>query len=126
MLKPILTMTVVSLVGLSSVACTIAERRTAKYGTGGAALGAIAGSALTGTAEGTVVGAALGTLVGTTAGVARNEQKKKRNAQKAPPMCTYQNSQGRQYQAPCPQSQSIQLCQYSDGRGRLYQAPCPQ
>ncbi|MEL6089489.1 glycine zipper domain-containing protein [Bartonella schoenbuchensis] len=123
MLKSILTMTVVAIVGLSSVACTTTEQTVAGYGVGGAALGALAGTAISGSSSGAVPGAAIGAIAGTVTGAAA-AQKKQKTPQQVP-LCTYRDVRGQLYQAPCPQPVP-QLCTYRDARGQLYQAPCPQ
>ncbi|ALE03144.1 glycine zipper family protein [Bartonella ancashensis] len=123
MSKPIFKMAVVGLIGFSSVACLDEERRVAKYGVGGAALGTIAGAALTGTTDGAASGAVLGAAVGTFSGVAQNK-KKERKSISLQPMCQYRHSNGQIYQMPCPQT--VQLCTYSQRDGTLYTAPCIQ
>ncbi|AGF75031.1 putative membrane protein [Bartonella australis AUST/NH1] len=131
MLKPILTMAVVSIVGLSSVACTTSQEKVAHYGVGGAALGALAGTAIAGGGSGTTAGATVGALVGTMAGVA--EVQKKRNKREVyaapnyPQLCTYRDARGVAYEAPCSQPvKHPQLCTYRDARGVTYEAPCSQ
>ncbi|MCZ2203642.1 hypothetical protein [Bartonella sp. A05] len=148
MLKSIFTMTAISVVGLSLVACTASEQTVADYGVGGAALGAVAGTVATGgTAEGARRGAAVGAIAGTVTGVAAAQRKAQEHApivmqqapssmmvqQTLPPhtvvqqpaLCTYQDRRGRLYQAPCPQPVSPhKLCTFTDGTGKLFQAPC--
>ncbi|OPB32256.1 glycine zipper domain-containing protein [Bartonella sp. AR 15-3] len=129
MLKLVLTMAVITVVGLSSTACTVSERKISEYGVGGAALGALAGSAIGGGTLGSVTtGAAVGAIAGTVTGAAavqKKNQKKmlhQRVIQQSS-LCTYSDGKGYVYKAPCA-SQTPQLCTYTDQRGKRYQAPC--
>ncbi|WP_017196080.1 hypothetical protein [Bartonella birtlesii] len=130
MLKSFLKVAVVSAIGLSTVACTTNDQRVARYGVGGAAIGALAGTALTGGTPGAALtGAALGALTGTVTGAAVNQQRQERQIiiHQSTPMCTYRGHKGRYYKAPCSQKvHTPQLCTYRDGRGAMYQAPCPR
>ncbi|KEC56469.1 glycine zipper domain-containing protein [Bartonella koehlerae] len=129
MLKSILKVAVISVIGLSTVACTLNEQRVARYGVGGAAIGALAGTAIGGgTPEAALAGAAVGALAGSVTGAAVNQQRQKKQiVVSRPEMCTYRNRKGQIYQAPCAQKvQTPQLCTYRDRRGIMYQAPCPQ
>lgn len=129
MLKSILKITVVSAIGLSSVACTTDDQRVARYGVGGAAIGALAGTAIAGsTPEAALTGAALGAIAGTVTGTAVNQQKQqKQSAVQKSTLCTYRSRKGQIYHAPCAQKVQIpQLCTYRDGRGVMYKAPCPR
>ncbi|WP_455480600.1 hypothetical protein V3564_05620 [Bartonella sp. B12(2025)] len=127
MLKSILKVAVVSAVGLSSVACSVNDQRVARYGVGGAALGALAGTAIAGgSPEAALTGAAVGAVAGSVTGVAVNQKKQqKKIAAQHSSLCTYRTRSGRIYQAPCTQKmRTPQLCTYRDGRGVMYQAPC--
>ncbi|MET3589226.1 outer membrane lipoprotein SlyB [Bartonella silvatica] len=126
MLKSVLKVAVVSAIGLSTVACSVSDQRVARYGVGGAAIGALAGTAIGGSTPGAALtGATFGALAGTVTGAAVNQ--KKRQKQNAQSLCTYRSRRGQLYQAPCsPIVQRPQLCTYRDGRGIFYQAPCPQ
>ncbi|AQX28480.1 MULTISPECIES: hypothetical protein [unclassified Bartonella] len=124
MLKPILTMAVIAVVGLSSTACTVSERKITEYGVGGAALGALAGSAIGGgTVGAAATGAAVGAIAGTVTGVSAVQRKNQKKVIQQSTLCTYSDGKGGVYKAPCP-SQEPQLCTYTDKRGKLYQAPC--
>ncbi|WP_019222858.1 DUF1269 domain-containing protein [Bartonella rattaustraliani] len=135
MLKSILKIAVVSALGLSAVACSTTDQRVARYGMGGAAIGALAGTAIGGHSAGAALtGAAFGALAGTVTGEAVNQKRQKKieaqmAAQEAQ-LCTYRSRRGRVYQAPCAQrviQRPIQqLCTYRGQYGALYQAPCPQ
>ncbi|AQS41018.1 MAG: Hypothetical protein BHV28_02960 [Candidatus Tokpelaia hoelldobleri] len=93
-MKRICVIAAVAVMGLTTVACTQQEQRTAGYGVGGAALGALAGSAISGNkGHGALAGAAIGAAAGTVVGVAQT-----RNGVK---YCNYRDRQGRMYQAPC-------------------------
>jgi len=85
--------TAVAAMGLAVAACTANEKRTAGYGIGGAALGALAGGALSGKGRGAVAGAAIGAAAGTVVGASQS-----RNGTK---YCNYRDAYGRMYQAPC-------------------------
>ncbi|WP_455465943.1 hypothetical protein [Bartonella sp. B39] len=126
MLKSILKVTVVSAIGFSTVACSVNDQRVARYGVGGAAIGALAGTAIAGASpEAALTGAAFGALAGTITGAAAN-QKRQQQPQSAQ-LCTYRGHGGYMYQAPCPQRvQAKKLCTYRDGRGIMHQVPCPQ
>ncbi|WP_019221124.1 hypothetical protein [Bartonella senegalensis] len=129
MLKSILKVAVVSAIGLSTVACSVNDQRVARYGVGGAAIGALAGTAIAGsTAGAALTGAAFGAIAGSVTGAAVNQQKQQRQIiMHHPSLCTYRNRKGRVYHAPCAQKvQTPQLCTYRDGRGVMYKAPCPQ
>lgn len=92
-MKRICVIAAVAVMGLTTVACTQQEQRTAGYGVGGAALGALAGGAIGGNGRGALTGAAIGAAAGTLVGVAQT-----RNGVK---YCNYRDRQGRMYQAPC-------------------------
>ncbi|VEJ44459.1 hypothetical protein [Bartonella vinsonii] len=133
MLKSILKVAVVSAIGLSTVACTTTDERVARYGVGGAAIGALAGTAIAGsTPEAALTGAAFGALAGTVTGVAANQRKQQRQmAIQQSTLCAYRDYRGHVYQAPCTQrvrtphkSHTPRLCVYHDGRGVMYKAPC--
>lgn len=134
MLKSILKVAVVSAMGLSTVACSVSDQRVARYGVGGAAIGALAGTAIAGgTPEAALTGAAVGAIAGTVTGAAVNQQRQQRQIMvQESQMCTYRTHRGGVYQAPCahrvraPQrtSHMPKLCTYRDGRGVMYQAPC--
>jgi len=95
MMKRICVIAAVAAMGLSTVACTQQEQRTAGYGVGGAALGALAGAAISGNkGHGALAGAAIGGAAGTVVGVA---QTRKGGVK----YCNYRDRQGRMYQAPC-------------------------
>ncbi|EJF74741.1 hypothetical protein HWV54_03245 [Bartonella alsatica] len=127
MLKSILKVAAVSAIGLSTVACSVSDQRVARYGVGGAAIGALAGTAIAGSTPGAALtGAAVGALAGTITGAAVNQKKQQKQvvAQQST-LCTYRGRKGRIYQAPCAQRmQTPQLCTYRDARGMMYQAPC--
>ncbi|WP_375673511.1 hypothetical protein [Bartonella sp. TS82HLJMH] len=124
MLKSIFKVAVVSAIGFSSVACTTNDERVARYGVGGAAIGALAGTAIAGSTPGAALtGAAFGALAGTVTGAAANQRKQQRQASQ---LCTYRGRRGHVYQAPCAQRVPVrQLCSYRDSRGVMYKAPCP-
>ncbi|WP_336276647.1 YMGG-like glycine zipper-containing protein [Bartonella sp. CB178] len=135
MLKSILKAAAVLAVGVSLAACTASEQRVARYGVGGAALGALAGTAIgESTPNSALTGAAVGAFAGTVTGVAANQRKQQKDAiarhhilSQQLPMCTYRTQWGRTYQAPCTQQIQIrtpQLCTYQGRGGVLYQAPC--
>ncbi|UNE54039.1 glycine zipper domain-containing protein [Bartonella machadoae] len=133
MVKSILKIAVVSAIGLSTVACTTNDERVARYGVGGAAIGALAGTAIGGSTPGAALtGAAFGALAGTVTGAAVNQQKQqKQAAAQRVPMCTYRNYRGQIYQVPCTQrvrashtTHMPKLCVYRDGKGVMYKAPC--
>ena len=73
--------------------CTTNERRTAGYGVGGAAIGALAGGAIGGDGRGALTGAAIGAVAGTLIGAAKT-----RNGVQ---YCRYRDRNGRTYEAPC-------------------------
>ncbi|EJF78481.1 hypothetical protein MCO_00665 [Bartonella sp. DB5-6] len=130
MLKSILKVAVVSAIGLSTVACSVNDQRVARYGVGGAAIGALAGTAIAGSTPGAALtGAAFGALAGTVTGAAVNQQRQQRQViVQQSPMCTYRTHRGEIYQAPCAHRVQAphmpKLCTYRDGRGVKYQAPC--
>ncbi|WP_336293910.1 hypothetical protein [Bartonella sp. CB169] len=127
MLKSILKVAIVSVIGLSSVACSVNDERVARYGVGGAALGALAGTAIAGsTPEAAIAGAAVGAVAGSVTGAAVNQKRQKRQMATQPALlCTYRTREGRIYQVPCAQRvQTPKLCVYRDKRGVVYQAPC--
>lgn len=136
MLKSFLKVAVVSAIGLSTVACTTNDQRVARYGVGGAAIGALAGTAIAGSTPGAALtGAAFGAIAGTVTGAAVNQQKQQRQEgqiviHQSTAMCTYRGHKGHYYKAPCAQrvhkKQTPQLCTYRDGRGVMYKAPCPR
>ncbi|EJF84386.1 hypothetical protein [Candidatus Bartonella washoeensis] len=127
MLKSILKVAVVSAIGLSSAACTVNDQRVARYGVGGAAIGALAGTAIAGSTPGAALtGAAFGALAGSVTGVAANQKRQQSQVAQQSSMCTYRGHRGRIYQAPCHHKGVPQLCTYRDGRGAVYQAPCPR
>lgn len=97
MFKRISVIAMVSALGLATVACSPNEQRTAGYGVGGAALGALAGGAIKGNGKGALRGAAIGAAAGTLVGVAT-----KRNGVQ---YCNYRDAYGQMYQAPCNQYQ---------------------
>jgi len=82
-----------SVIALSLTACTTDERRTAGYGVGGAAVGALAGGAIGGNARGALTGAAIGAAAGTLVGVAQT-----RNGVQ---YCRYRDHNGRVFEARC-------------------------
>ncbi|WP_142415998.1 glycine zipper domain-containing protein [Bartonella massiliensis] len=125
MLKSILKVAVVSAIGFSAVACTTTDERVARYGVGGAAIGALAGTAIGGSTPGAALtGAAFGALAGTVTGEAVNQRRQQKRASQ---LCTYRGRRGYVYQAPCAQRVPVQqLCTYRDARGVMYQAPCPR
>lgn len=92
----------VILMSVAVSACTTAEKRTAGYGAGGAALGGLAGAAIGGDGRGALVGAAVGGVGGTLVGAA--------------------NSQSSPSGAPMPSP--YEYCNHTDPYGRTYQAPC--
>ncbi|MBB4075731.1 outer membrane lipoprotein SlyB [Bartonella fuyuanensis] len=125
MLKSIFKVAVVLVIGFSSVACTTNDERVARYGIGGAAIGALAGTAIAGTTPGAALtGAALGAFAGTVTGAAANQ---KRQQKQESQLCMYRGRRGSIYQAPCVQriQQVQELCTYRNARGVMYQAPCP-
>ncbi len=83
----------VAVIALASTGCTTAERRTAGYGVGGAAIGALAGGAIGGDTRGALTGAAIGAAAGTLIGVAQT-----RNGVQ---YCRYRDRHGRIFEAPC-------------------------
>lgn len=88
--------TMIAIVGalaFSTAACTTNEQRTAGYGVGGAALGALAGGAIGGNGRGALAGAAIGGVAGTLLGAAQT-----RNGVQ---YCRYRDNYGRTYEAPC-------------------------
>lgn len=93
MLKRLTTVSFIAALSVASVACTQSEQRTAGYGVGGAALGALAGGAIGGNGRGALTGAAIGAAAGTVVGVATT-----RNGVQ---YCNYRDTRGRVYQAPC-------------------------
>lgn len=93
MLKRLSMIVMVSALGFATVACTQNEQRTAGYGVGGAALGALAGGAIKGNSKGALAGAAIGAAAGTVVGVATT-----RNGVQ---YCNYRDAYGQMYQAPC-------------------------
>ncbi len=82
-----------SVIALSLTACTTHESRTAGYGVGGAAVGALAGGAIGGNARGALTGAAIGAAAGTLVGVAQT-----RNGVQ---YCRYRDHNGRVFEARC-------------------------
>ncbi|WP_208433568.1 glycine zipper domain-containing protein [Bartonella taylorii] len=130
MLKSILKVAVVSTMGLSTVACSVNDQRVARYGVGGAAIGALAGTAIAGSTPGAALtGAAFGAIAGTVTGAAVNQQRQQRQiVVPQTPMCTYRTHRGQVYQAPCAHKvrapHTPKLCTYRDGRGVMYHAPC--
>lgn len=84
---------IIGVAALSMTACTTSEQRTAGYGVGGAALGALAGGAITGSGRGALAGAAIGGVAGTLVGAAQT-----RNGVQ---YCRYRDPHGRIYEAPC-------------------------
>ncbi|MBV2144765.1 hypothetical protein KUG47_14795 [Falsochrobactrum sp. TDYN1] len=84
---------IVGVFAFSMAACTTSEKRTAGYGVGGAALGALAGGAITGSGRGALAGAAIGGVAGTLVGAAQS-----RNGVE---YCRYRDNYGRIYEAPC-------------------------
>lgn len=84
---------VTAVLAFSTAACTTGEQRTAGYGVGGAALGALAGGAIGGNGRGALTGAAIGAVGGTLLGAAQS-----RNSVQ---YCRYRDNYGRVYEAPC-------------------------
>ncbi|MBX8801271.1 MULTISPECIES: glycine zipper domain-containing protein [Pseudochrobactrum] len=84
---------VTAVLAFSTVACTTGEQRTAGYGVGGAAIGALAGGAIGGNGRGALTGAAIGAVAGTLLGAAQT-----RNGVQ---YCRYRDNYGRVYEAPC-------------------------
>lgn len=84
---------VAGLLALSTAACTSNEQRTAGYGVGGAAIGALAGGAIGGNGRGALTGAAIGAVAGTLVGAATT-----RNGVQ---YCRYRDNNGRVFEAPC-------------------------
>ncbi|MBN9045644.1 MAG: hypothetical protein J0H18_08250 [Rhizobiales bacterium] len=84
---------VAGMLAFSTAACTTAEQRTAGYGVGGAALGALAGGAIGGNGRGALAGAAIGGVAGTLLGAAQS-----RNGVQ---YCRYRDPYGRIYEARC-------------------------
>lgn len=82
-----------ALLALTMAACTAAEQRTAGYGAGGAAIGALAGGAIGGNTRGALTGAAIGAVAGTLIGASQT-----RNGVQ---YCRYRDNYGRVYEAPC-------------------------
>ncbi|WP_273720640.1 MULTISPECIES: glycine zipper domain-containing protein [unclassified Bartonella] len=136
MLKSFLKVAVISAIGLSTVACTTNDQRVARYGVGGAAIGALAGTAIAGSTPGAALtGAAFGAIAGTVTGAAVNQKREQRREgqiviHQSTAMCTYRGHKGHYYKAPCAQKmhtqKTPQLCTYRDGRGVMYKAPCPR
>lgn len=93
MMKRIFVIAVAAVMGIATSACTSNEKRTAGYGLGGVALGALAGGAIGGNSRGALTGAAIGGAAGTLIGVGQT-----RNGTK---YCNYRDAAGRMYQAPC-------------------------
>ncbi|MGN8020676.1 hypothetical protein ACTJJ7_08140 [Phyllobacterium sp. 22229] len=95
MLKSLSTVAVAALLAFSVAGCTTSEQRTAGYGVGGAALGALAGGAIGG-GRGALAGAAIGGVGGVAVGAAtaNNDGGGRR-------YCTYENRYGERYRAPC-------------------------
>ncbi|MGH6861720.1 MAG: hypothetical protein ACRECY_15820 [Phyllobacterium sp.] len=93
MLKSLSTVAVAALLALSVAGCTTNEKRTAGYGVGGAALGALAGGAIGG-GRGALAGAAIGGTGGVLVGAATADNNGRR-------YCTYENRYGERYRAPC-------------------------
>lgn len=83
----------VTAIAVASTGCTTNERRTAGYGVGGAAVGALAGGAIGGDTRGALTGAAIGAAAGTLLGVAQT-----RNGVQ---YCRYRDHNGRVFEAPC-------------------------
>lgn len=83
----------VGLLAFATTACTTNERRTAGYGVGGAAIGALAGGAIGGNGRGALTGAAIGAVAGTLVGAATT-----RNGVE---YCRFRDAHGRVFEAPC-------------------------
>jgi len=98
MIKRISALAVVAALALSTAACTSNEKRYAAWGGGGAAVGALAGQAIGHDTKGTLIGAAVGAGAGSL--IAHHKNKKANHKSKN---CTYTDSQGRAYTAPCTQ-----------------------
>ncbi|URR94783.1 hypothetical protein NBW16_03930 [Brucella abortus] len=93
-MKSRLTMIAVAgLLAFSTAACTTNEQRTAGYGVGGAALGALAGGAIGGNGRGALTGCCDRCGAGTLLGAAQT-----RNGTQ---YCRYRDPYGRIYEAPC-------------------------
>lgn len=92
MLKSLSTVAVAALLALSVAGCSQTEQRTAGYGVGGAALGALAGGAIGG-GRGALAGAAIGGASGVVVGAATADNGRR--------YCTYENRYGERYRAPC-------------------------
>lgn len=84
---------VTAVLALSTAACTSNEQRTAGYGVGGAAIGALAGGAIGGNGRGALTGAAIGAVAGTLLGAAQT-----RNGVQ---YCRFRDNNGRVFEAPC-------------------------
>ncbi|MCO4317553.1 hypothetical protein M8997_010190 [Phyllobacterium sp. 21LDTY02-6] len=92
MLKTLSTVAVAAVLAFSVAGCTTSEQRTAGYGVGGAALGALAGGAIGG-GRGALAGAAIGGASGVVVGAATSNDGRR--------YCTYENRYGERYRAPC-------------------------
>ncbi len=84
---------VVGMLAFSTAACTSSEQRTAGYGVGGAAIGALAGGAIGGNGRGALTGAAIGAVAGTLVGASQS-----RNGVQ---YCNYRDRYGRIYEDRC-------------------------
>jgi len=92
-MKRIFVATVTGLLALSLAACTSSERQTAKWGTGGAALGALGGATLGHGKRAVLGGAAAGAAVGSLIGYSRTH--------KGVDYCKYRDKQGNIQEEKC-------------------------
>lgn len=92
-MKRIFVTIITGFLALSLAACTHTERQTAKWGAGGAAVGALGGAVL-GHGSGAVLGgAAAGAAVGSLIGYSRTH--------KGVEYCKYRDKHGRIHEAKC-------------------------
>lgn len=133
MKKKLMTIGIIAALAASASACTQTEQRTAGYGVGGAALGALAGGALSG-GRGALTGAALGGAAGTVIGTAttRNQsrvvygdyddsgrrivQHRRVLVRPAGAVATMKVTQTT--------TPTVRYCEQKDAYGETYRAPC--
>jgi|GEM_PF-1731758 len=95
MMKQICAFAVVAVMGLATAACSSNDKRYAAWGGGGAAAGALAGQAIGGSTKATLIGAAVGGAAGSAVAYQKNKDHKNKNK------CTFRDSEGHTYTAPC-------------------------
>lgn len=92
-MKKITSLLLISVLAFSSTACTQTEQSVAKWGAGGAAVGALGGAVLGRGGGAVLAGAAIGAVAGSAIGYTRTK--------KGVRYCQYRDRNGRYFEARC-------------------------